>query len=261
MDSETISQPKLVGALVGGINVLRYLSASNTPLGVTQVARDLKINPSTCFNLLRTLVHEGLVVFNPDTKTYQIGLGLVEIAHSALNSASLVRMTQPLLDEISAEHQVTVTLWQKVRDDRVMLIANTGSGTVISINMNIGQRLPCFVGALGRCFAAFSGLSKQQLKSAYSSIRIENPIPFEEWHESLNDVRENYCAIDEGNFSPGFTIVASPVFDIEGQPEMTISAVGISAQLDAEKLEKIAADVKSAASKVTAAIQGVPKNS
>ena len=82
MESETIPQTKLVGALVGGISVLRYLSASNSPLGVTQVARDLKINPSTCFNLLRTLVHEGLVVFNPDTKTYQIGLGLVEIAHS-----------------------------------------------------------------------------------------------------------------------------------------------------------------------------------
>ena len=108
---------------------------------MTQVARDLNINPSTCFNLLRTLVHEGLVVFNPDTKTYQIGLGLVEIAHSALNGASLVRLVQPLLDKISVENQVTLTLWQKMQDDRVMLIANSGPGSVISINMNIGQRL------------------------------------------------------------------------------------------------------------------------
>ena len=259
MESETIPQTKLVGALVGGISVLRYLSASNSPLGVTQVARDLKINPSTCFNLLRTLVHEGLVVFNPDTKTYQIGLGLVEIAHSALNSASLVRMIQPLLDQISTEYQVTVTLWQKVRDDRVMLIAITESGAVISIHMNIGQRLPCFVGALGRCFAAFSGLPKKQLKAAYSGIRIENPAPFEEWYESLTEVRNNYCAIDEGNFSRGFTTVSAPVFDIEGQPEMTISAVGISAQLDPEKLNNIAIAVKNAATKITAAIQGIPK--
>lgn len=260
MDSETIPQTKVVGALVSGIRVLRYLSASNSPLGVTQVARDLKINPSTCFNLLRTLVHEGLVDFNPGTKTYQIGLGLVEIAHSALNSASLARMIQPLLDKISADNQVTVTLWQKVRDDRVMLIAITGSDAVISIHMNIGQRLPCFVGALGRCFAAFSDLSKQQLKSAYSRIRIDNPVPFENWYKSLADVRENYCAIDEGNFSQGFTIVSAPVFDIDGQPVMTVSAVAVSAQLDKRKLNKIISSVKSAATKVSAAIQGIPNS-
>ncbi|MDF2368979.1 IclR family transcriptional regulator [Sneathiella sp.] len=258
MNSKTIPQTKLVGALIGGISVLRYLSAGNGPLGVTQVARDLKINPSTCFNLLRTLVHEGLVVFNPDTKTYQIGLGLVEIAHSALNSASLVRMIQPLLDEISTENNVTVTLWQKVRDDRVMLIAITGSGAVISIHMNIGQRLPCFVGALGRCFAAFSGLPKKQLKAAYSSIRIENPAPFEEWYESLTEVRNSYCAIDEGNFSRGFTTVSAPVFDLEGQPVMTISAVAVTAQIDQQNLKKVVNSVKGAATKVTAAIQGIP---
>ncbi|MAZ04422.1 MAG: IclR family transcriptional regulator [Sneathiella sp.] len=261
MDSETIPQTKLVGALVGGISVLRYLSASSSPLGVTQVARDLNINPSTCFNLLRTLVHEGLVVFNPDTKTYQIGLGLVEIAHSALNGASLVRLVQPLLDKISVENQVTLTLWQKMQDDRVMLIANSGPGSVISINMNIGQRLPCFVGALGRCYAAFSGLSKQQLKSAYSKIRIENPAPFEEWYDSLADVRESKCAIDEGNFSQGFTTVSAPIFDAEDHPAMTISAVAVTAQLDNKKLEKIAEAVKQTALTVTAAIQGMPQKS
>jgi len=260
MESETVPQTKLVGALVGGISVLRYLSASNSPLGVTQVARDLNINPSTCFNLLRTLVHEGLVVFNPDTKTYQIGLGLVEIAHSALNGASLVRMIQPLLDRISIDNQVTVTLWQKVRDDRVMMIASAGSGAVISIHMNIGQRLPCFVGALGRCFAAFSGLSKAQLKAAYSKIRIANPVPFEEWYSSLSDVRENYYAVDEGNFSRGFTIISAPVFDTNGHPAMTISAVAVTAQLDKEMQDKVVKSVKDAAAKVTAAVQGAPQD-
>ncbi|WP_293947876.1 IclR family transcriptional regulator [Sneathiella sp.] len=256
MESDSNTQPKLVGALVSGISVLRYLSANKSPLGVTQVARDLNINPSTCFNLLRTLVHEGLVVFTPETKTYQIGLGLVEIAHSALNSASLVRMIQPLLDDISKENQVTMTLWHKIPGERVMLIANAGSGGVISIHMSIGQRLPYFVGALGRCFAAFSGMSKQQLKSAYSRIRIENPAPFDEWYESLEEVRKSKCAVDEGNFSRGFTTISSPVFGADGMPLMTISAVAVSAQLDPAKRERVINSVIKAAATVTAAIQG-----
>lgn len=256
MDNDTAPHPKLVGALVSGISILRYLAANNMPLGVTQVARDLNINPSTCFNLLRTLVHEGLVVFNADTKTYQVGLGLVEIAHSALNSASLVRMIQPLLDDISKENQVTLTLWHKIPGERVMLIANASSGSVISIHMSIGQRLPYFVGALGRCFAAFSGMTKQQLKAAYGRIRIENPASFEDWYNSLDEVRKSKYAIDEGNFSRGFTTISSPIFGADGLPVMTVSAIAVTAQLDSEKLEKIIAAVTRATSTVTAAIQG-----
>ncbi|MBP7568356.1 MAG: helix-turn-helix domain-containing protein, partial [Burkholderiaceae bacterium] len=75
---------KLVGALVSGLSVLRYLAASGSPVGVTRIARELELNASTCFNLLKTLVHEGLVTFDDDTKTYAIGIGLVELARGAL---------------------------------------------------------------------------------------------------------------------------------------------------------------------------------
>ena len=54
----TTEQPeKLVGALVGGLRVLRYLSAAPSGVGVTRVARDLQLNSSTCYNFLKTLVY------------------------------------------------------------------------------------------------------------------------------------------------------------------------------------------------------------
>ncbi|RZN09908.1 IclR family transcriptional regulator, partial [Bordetella pertussis] len=75
---------KLVGALVGGLRVLRYLSAAPAGVGVTRVARDLQLNSSTCYNFLKTLVYEGLVTFDESTKTYSIALGLVELAKGVL---------------------------------------------------------------------------------------------------------------------------------------------------------------------------------
>lgn len=70
--------------LVGGLSVLRYLAAAQTPVGVSRIARDLELNPSTCFNLLKTLVHEGLAVFDETTKTYSVGLGLLALAKGTL---------------------------------------------------------------------------------------------------------------------------------------------------------------------------------
>lgn len=95
---------KLVGALVGGLRVLRYLSAAPSGVGVTRVARDLQLNSSTCYNFLKTLVHEGLVSFDDETKTYSIALGLVELAKGALEQGSYVRLIHPQLIEIARDH-------------------------------------------------------------------------------------------------------------------------------------------------------------
>ena len=59
---------KTVGALVAGLKVLRYMSKVEEPVGVSRVARDLSISPSTCFSLLRTLVSEELLNFNIDCR-------------------------------------------------------------------------------------------------------------------------------------------------------------------------------------------------
>ncbi|MDH3279748.1 MAG: helix-turn-helix domain-containing protein, partial [Gammaproteobacteria bacterium] len=56
MAEKKAGSEKTVGALVSGLKVIRYLVQARSPVGVSQVARDIQISPSTCFNLLRTLV-------------------------------------------------------------------------------------------------------------------------------------------------------------------------------------------------------------
>lgn len=49
-------------------------------MGATQIARETGLNVSSAFNILRTLTHEGVLSFDPATKTYRIGMGLLEVA-------------------------------------------------------------------------------------------------------------------------------------------------------------------------------------
>ena len=70
---DTTAPPdKPVGALISGLAVVRYLSTAAAPVGVSRIARDLGLNSSTCFNLLKTLVHERLATFDEATKTYRV---------------------------------------------------------------------------------------------------------------------------------------------------------------------------------------------
>src|ERR1700724_1288063 len=55
--------------------VLRLLGKSDAPLGVQSIARELGLVPSTCLHVLRALVAEEFVSFDPDTKHYSLEAG------------------------------------------------------------------------------------------------------------------------------------------------------------------------------------------
>lgn len=247
---------KLVGALVSGLQIVRYLSADRPGVGVTQIARDLQLNPSTCFHLLKTLVHERLVVFDATTKTYSLGLGLVELAKGTLQRNSYARMLRPHLEAVALGHNVTATLWQRVREDRVLLVDYVEAAAAIRIHMTIGQRLPSTIAALGRCMAAHSSMPKAQLKKLFSTLRWQDPPSFNTYLAEVEAARRDGFAIDPGNYVKGVTTVSAAVLDETGQAIMAISAVGFSAQFDKPRLQRLAADVRDRAGEVSRALSG-----
>ncbi|MGR3700137.1 MAG: IclR family transcriptional regulator [Roseovarius sp.] len=237
-------QEKLVGALISGLAVLRYLQKSRSGVGVTQVARDLNLNPSTCFNLLKTLVHEGLANFDQATKSYSLSMGVVSLAQGALDRENHIRVLHPELERIAQKFEVAMNLWQVVEEDRVLLVDRAEpSTTTVQISMRIGQRLPMFVGSLGRCFAAQSGLEKAKMERRFRKIRLARPIDFEEWYQEVQKVHETGYAVDRGNFSRGITTAAVGIPDANNRPLLAISAIGISEQIDDEKLDALCQDL------------------
>lgn len=252
----TAQPEKLVGALSAGLTILRYLISTSEPAGVTRIAKDLALNSSTCFNLLKTLVHERLVTFDESTKTYSVGLGVVQLAKGTLEAASYVRLLRPHLQEIAGRHRVTTTLWHRIPDERVVLVDLAEAGSTIRIHMSIGQRLPMYLAALGRCMAAFSGLDSRELRSRISSLRWEDGPSFEAYLQDLDFVREHGYAVDHGNYVKGITTVSSPILDETGSPVMAISAVGISAQFTAKSIRTLGEDLRHRCEETTLALSG-----
>lgn len=248
--------PKLVGALAAGLKILRYLSRARSPVGVSLLARELELNPSTCFNLLKTLVHERLVNFDTAGKTYTLGLGMVELARGALEQASYVRLVRPHLEEIAGRHRVTATLWQRAGDDRVVLVDRADNDSAIRVHMNIGQRLPTYIAALGRCIAAQEGLSQAALRGAFEKLRWENAPSFQTYCREVEQARARGYALDEGSYVRGVTTASAAVVDADGRAVMAISAVGFSAQFKAGELKALGEDLRDRAQQVSKALAG-----
>ena len=243
MEAKAPESGKLVGALIAGLRVLHYLVRAEAPTGVSQVARDLKISPSTCFNLLRTLVHERLVVFDPVKKNYSIGFGLLELTKGLIDRDQFIKFLRPRLERIASAHRVTGTLWRRLGSDRVVLVDRADTASAVRVHMTVGQRLPMLVGALGRCFAAYSGVQRESLRRQFDQLRWEVPPDFEEFWSDVQETRERGYAIDRDHFVRGITTIAAPILDDSGAPVMAISAIGFTGQFNEPSLKALAEDL------------------
>jgi DNA-binding IclR family transcriptional regulator len=254
-------EAKLVPALVSGIRILRHLNASREPMGVAQIAQDLALNASTCFNLLRTLAHERLVVFDPASKKYVSGLGLLELANGALRNADYLPQVHQHLERIAGDHGVTALLWQRVSENRFVVVDKAEAPTAVRVHLTIGQRLPALIGAFGRCVAAQSGHGKDRLRALFAELRWQNAPTFESYWRDVEEARQRGYAVDTGNYHAGVTTVAASIADRNGVAVMAISAIALSTQLTAARVPGVAKDIAAAATELEAALRGGPVRS
>jgi DNA-binding IclR family transcriptional regulator len=250
--SEALAGPKqLVGSIVHAIAVLRFLSEAEEQCGVTTIAKSLGISPSSCFNITRTLVSEGLLEFDTRRKTYSIGLGTVELASRALSRNDIFPFIRQRLERIANEYELTAVLWRVGHGRRLVAVGAVESNADMQIAVKVGYRVPLLAGASGRCVAAFTSMTRQELELEFERARGKDAPPFEDYLNDLDRARERGWAIDRGTFKSGIISVASPIFDDHGSVSQCVSGVLFSANQTDAHLDKIGASLHELADAVT----------
>lgn len=232
---------KPVGAVLHAVKLLRVLSDANMPMGVTAAAREAGVNPSTALGVLRTLSEQKLLQFDVKTKTYTPGLGLLSLARGLLGHkhADLVR---PELVRLATNFECLVALWQVV-DDRVVLIDRALADTPVRLDIQVTQRMPAYLGAIGRVVAAHSGLNLSELRHKFSTLRWANPITFEQYMTEVEEARARGYAIDQESLYRGITVAASVILDRTGHPALGVSAIMVARNHLASEVHTVGANL------------------
>lgn len=243
------TRQKLVPAVENAISILRLLASHGEEMGVTQIARDTQLNVSSVFNILRTLSYEGFLSFDTETKTYQIGPGILEFAAPLLgaNPADLMR---PDLTEIAERYLLMIALWKITDNQRIVLVDCFSAKRIVQAMVSPNSRLPAFSGAVGRCYAAATGLGKAAVKKGFNSVRWQSAPAFEEYWNDVQTARETRMATDYDQLFRGLNMVATVVQDHDDKPRFGISSVTIIGQHNIATLEKVGAELVQIAGKI-----------
>ncbi len=240
-----------VASVVHALNILRLLTRAPAPQGVSAIARELGISPSSCFNLLKTLCSEGVVEFDPAAKSYRLGAAVSEFAAAgSADAAPALALARPRLMAMAAEYRLASGLWRVSAAGRLVLTDFVDSEMATRIHMNVGQRLPSFIGAMGRCVAAHTAFAGSELKDAFAQLRWARPPTLDRYRKEVARVKSQGWALDDGDFMRGVSTVAAPVLDRGGAVRYCIANTFFQGEHDAAGTARIGAATAACAREV-----------
>ena len=236
--------------------VLRLLGKSDAPLPLQAIARELALVPSTCLYVLRALVAEEFVAFDPDTKRYSLEAGVLTLARQWLRRNRFNDLAQQVLERISQDFDVTMLGVHIVALDHIVVVAASQTGANLQLSTQIGSRFPALISATGRCIAAFGGHAEDELEVRFRRLRWDDPPTYVEWKAQVAKARVQGFAVDEGNYIAGVTVVAAPVWKTRSHLSHALVAIGIGSALKRAGLKDLQGALRTAARTLSSQLCG-----
>ena len=213
--------------------LLRALQRSGA-LSLVELIEQTGLNKSTCWNLLKTLDRERLVEYDPDTRTYRLGIGLVELGATASEQLTYLGVAKRYLAELLEEMNVTFVLYRRLDQEHVTLVDKLERLHRIRITVPIGTEMPIQGGSFGRCFLAYDPPQTLDavLRHGLYPFTPHSPTDVGQFRAELDDVRQRGWAVDHEGFALGVSTIAAPVFAVSGKLLLVVGAVTITSLVD-----------------------------
>jgi DNA-binding IclR family transcriptional regulator len=237
-DTTADGRARAVRSVRFALAALRLAASADRPLGVTEIAREIDMSASSCYNVLKTLTAERFLVFDAKTKKYTLGSGALELSSKTHGAQRVFTNYRPRLLELATSLNVVVAFWE-IRDERLVLTGVVDSDAAIRIQMVPGQRLPIGAGAMGRVIAAELQLRGAALEAHQQLARWHKVPNWNAYRRAVTQAAKRGWAVDEGQFLGGIATVASAICAGPADPRYCIAASGFVGLVRDPEITKI----------------------
>jgi len=225
-----------VQAIVNAFDLLEALAAENTNPTASVLAKKLKISDNKLFRILATLREKGLVEHEETTGIYRLGFSAFGMAQHILQSASIIKMAQPIMEELARKHDEAVYI-TILNNDEVLFLDMVDSFQQIKAVPFVGKRFPFFTNAAGKVIKAMSSadvLEKFGKRRASKAGIVDIKL----LESELDDIRQSGVAVDNGGLGEGICSVAVAIKDYAGIVVGALTLLAPSFRMLQDRLER-----------------------
>ena len=216
-------------SLERGLAILSSFTASQSLLGISELARMLGLNRSTTHRYVATLVALGYLEQDAASRRYRLGPRVVDLGFSALNSMEVREISLPHLQQLSDDtgHTVNMAILDGADIVYVERCRSSRHGRrEIDLNLHVGSRLPAYCTSMGKVLLAF--LPEERLASVLDGMKLTKRGPNTLTSRAglraeLAQVRATGLAVNNEELAYGLRSVAVPVRGRAGEVEAAVN--------------------------------------
>ena len=265
--TEQTEEPKRPGvpAVVHAITIMRHFQEQgNEPQSMTEIARDLGINGSTCFNILRTLTDGALLAYDADTRHYRLGMGLVELASMVDSHGHLLQAAQVHAARVAKEVGQVCLILRKGADDSFIVVGKAEGTRRLKVTASIGDRFPPNGAVLAKAFYAWCDEEEieQMLTLHGLPARSDTSITgYMDFKKELEKTRARGYSTSFGEYFDGHNAVGTAVLTPSGDPALLLVVTGFASLIKSKTMPFIGSRLSLAAKAVTRDVYGTAPRS
>lgn len=253
-----------VTALARGLMVLEAFGRRGFSLSLADLTAELGLPKSTVFRLLSTLMARGYVQQLVKGGAYCLAPAVLDLGFAVLDGLDVREAAHPFLEALYQEVEANVNLCILEKGGlEVMYVSRYRRQEVLSLNLNVGSRLPSYNSSPGRVLLAYlpDAERRQALTRLYADPQVGS------WLRNcqvdletvLAEVRQQGFAVNDGDYLPELFAMAAPVWDQDQKVTAAVNVALVKHRQDGRMLvQRLRGPLQAAARRLSAVLSRRP---
>jgi DNA-binding IclR family transcriptional regulator len=221
------------------IQIMDCFTIDQNDLGVREVARLTGLSPSACGRLMMALKNQGLLLQNPESRSYSVGPKSLRWAEVYTTNLDIRNVALPFINELLLETKETISLYILDGDER-LCVERMESAQNVRIVARIGRRLPLYAGSAGKLLLAFLPEKRQEeilSRTNFQPFTNKTITDIKTLKEELKIIRKQGYAFSNGEWVEDAAGIAAPIFDMKSDILGALTISGPSFRFTPEKIK------------------------
>lgn len=238
------------------ISILEVLAEEGKPLGLVAISQLTKLNPTTAYRILQTLLKHSFVVQNQVDGKYSLGFRVFQIGNNVRQISVIRQIARPFLQTLMERARETANM--AVRDDLQVTYVEQVTGLhFLRTFTEVGRGAPLHATAVGKALLFdFSQSEWERLEQNKLKKYTQNTITsISELKKEIEISEKRGYTIDFEEFEKGMSCIGAPIYSSDGKILCSISISGPITRLSKKRIENLVPLIVSTAAEISQALR------